>query len=174
MSAVVSCWWFVLRAHQRPTRYRMRRRKEFENSIRRQRQHMGTWIKYAKFEETQKEFHRARSVFERAIDVDYKYQPVWLKYAEMEMRHEFVNRARNVWDRATKLLPRVDQFWYKYSYMEEMVGNAEGARAVFERWMKWRPGPHAWTSFARVRTCCSSATRTPLLMILWLCGPMVQ
>ncbi len=88
---------------------------------------MGTWMKYANWEESQKvtdncldiffecclfkifaqilsalftttkEFERARSVYERAISVDYKYQPLWLAYAEMEMRNKFVNHARNVW-----------------------------------------------------------------------------
>lgn len=50
----------------------MRRRKEFEDAIRMQRQHVGNYIKYAMWEEQQQEFTRARSVFERAVDVDYR------------------------------------------------------------------------------------------------------
>lgn len=91
--------------------YRARKRKEYEDQIRMQRQHLGNWIKYAQWEESQSEFKRARSVFERALDIDYKDKNVWLKYAEMEMRHKFINHARNVWDRAVTLLPRIDQFW---------------------------------------------------------------
>jgi len=94
-------------------RFRSRRRKEFEDSIRRQRQHMGTWLKYAKFEEGQKEFHRARSVFERAIDVDYKYNPVWLKYAEVRMHAISCERAAVVhvcrWLAADGDAPQVHQ-----------------------------------------------------------------
>ncbi|CAK4071452.1 unnamed protein product [Aphanomyces euteiches] len=130
--------------------YRMSKRKTFETEIRRQRHHMGTWIKYAQWEETQHEFARARSVFERAIDVDYKNHSLWLKYAEMEMKHKFINHARNVWDRAVSLLPRVSQFWYKYAFMEEMVGNLDAARAIFERWMDWQPDDQAWYSYIKL------------------------
>lgn len=129
--------------------YRMEKRKEFEDSIRRQRFHLGTWMKYARWEAAQQEFDRARSVFERALDVTYKQESLWLKYAEMEMTNKFVNRARNVWDRAVTLLPRVDQFWYKYAYMEEMLENIEAARLVFERWMQWEPQESAWNSYIK-------------------------
>ncbi|CAM9158886.1 unnamed protein product [Heterosigma akashiwo] len=117
----------------------MRKRKEFEDSIRRQRQHLGTWHKYAKWEESQKEYERARSIYERALDVDFKSVSLWMKYIEMEMKNKMVNHARNIYDRAVQLLPRVDQFWYKYTYMEEMVGNPKAARTIFERWALWVP-----------------------------------
>jgi crooked neck len=129
--------------------YRMRRRKEFEDQIRMQRQHLGNYVKYAKWEEEQQEFERARSIFERAVDVDYRNQSLWLKYSEMEMRNKFVNSARNVYDRAVQLLPRVDQFWYKYTYMEEMLGNFKLCRQVFKRWMEWEPDENAFASFAK-------------------------
>ncbi|UIZ22335.1 hypothetical protein KXD40_005355 [Peronospora effusa] len=130
--------------------YRMGKRKAFEDELRRQRHHVGTWMKYAAWEESQEEFARARSIFERALDVDYKATTIWLKYAEMEMRHKFVNHARNVWDRAVTLLPRVAQFWYKYAFMEEMLGNLNGARRVFERWMEWQPNDQAWYSYIKL------------------------
>ncbi|CAM9890472.1 unnamed protein product, partial [Phaeothamnion confervicola] len=123
--------------------------KQFEDGIRRQRQHIGTWMKYAAWEESQKEIERSRSIYERALDVDFKSQSLWLRYAEMEMRNKFVNHARNIWDRAVTLLPRVDQFWYKYAYMEEMLGEADKARCVFERWMEWEPDDNAWTAFVK-------------------------
>uniref|UniRef100_A0AAV1UUF8 Pre-mRNA-splicing factor Syf1-like N-terminal HAT-repeats domain-containing protein n=1 Tax=Peronospora matthiolae TaxID=2874970 RepID=A0AAV1UUF8_9STRA len=130
--------------------YRMGKRKAFEDELRRQRHHVGTWMKYATWEESQHEFARARSVFERALDVDYKATTIWLKYAEMEMRHKCVNHARNVWDRAVTLLPRVPQLWYKYAFMEEMLGNVPGARRVFERWMAWQPDEQAWYSYIKL------------------------
>jgi crooked neck len=116
--------------------YRMRKRKEYEDEVRRNRMHIGTWIKYARFEEDQKEYKRCRSVYERALEIDYKDRNLWLKYAEMEMRNKFINHARNVWDRCCTLLPRIDQFWYKYAFMEELAGNIGSARQVFERWMQ--------------------------------------
>jgi len=130
------------------------RRKTFEDEIRRQREHIGTWVKYARFEEENKELERARSIYERALEVDHRGPLLWLKYAEFEMRNEFVNHARNVWDRAVSILPRVDQLWYKYTYMEEMVGDIPKARAVWERWMEWQPDDNAWLSFARFEGRC--------------------
>lgn len=108
------------------------------------------WVKYAQWEEQQKDFRRARSVWERALDTDHRNVSLWLKYVEMEMRHRFVNHARNVWDRAVSLLPRIDQLWYKYIHMEEMLGNVAGARQIFERWMKWEPDHHGWTAYIKV------------------------
>lgn len=130
--------------------YRLRKRKEFEDLLRRVgRWQPGVWVKYAQWEEGQKDFRRARSVWERALDNDYRSTTVWLKYAEMEMRHRFVNHARNVWDRAVSLLPRVDQLWYKYVHMEEMLGNVAGARQVFERWVKFEPDHQGWMAYIK-------------------------
>jgi crooked neck len=66
--------------------YKYRMRKDFEDGIRRQKHHMGTWLKYAEWEASIGEFLRARSVFERAIAVDFEHITLWLKYADMEMR----------------------------------------------------------------------------------------
>eukprot|EP00965_Chrysotila_dentata_P216027 6189128-Pleurochrysis_carterae.AAC.2 len=109
--------------------YRLRERKHFEDRLRMNRNAIGAWLKYAAFEEAQRDFERARSVYERALDVDHRNSTIWLKYAEMEMRNRHINAARNVWDRAVTLMPRVDQFWFKYIYMEEMLGNISGAAA---------------------------------------------
>lgn len=131
--------------------YRLSKRKEFEDDVRRVgRWNPTVWVKYAQWEEQQKDFRRARSVWERALDSDHRNVSLWLKYAEMEMRHRFVNHARNVWDRAVGLLPRVDQLWYKYVHMEEMLGNVAGARQVFERWMAWEPDHHGWAAYIKM------------------------
>eukprot|EP00850_Spirogloea_muscicola_P009940 SM000057S18370 [mRNA] locus=s57:260193:264737:+ [translate_table: standard] len=129
--------------------YRLRRRKEFEDLIRRVRWNISVWTKYAAWEESQRDFARARSIWERALEVDYRNTTLWLKYAEMEMKHRFVNHARNVWDRAVSLLPRIDQLWYKYIHMEEMLGYIAGARQIFERWMAWEPDHHGWAAFIK-------------------------
>ncbi|KAH6926402.1 hypothetical protein HPB50_018109 [Hyalomma asiaticum] len=127
--------------------YQLRKRKSFEDDIRKNRTVISNWIKYAQWEESQKEIQRARSVYERALDVDHRNITLWLKYAEMEMKNRQVNHARNIWDRAVSILPRVKQLWYKYTYMEEMLGNIAGTRQVFERWMEWEPHEQAWQTY---------------------------
>ncbi|KAF6134470.1 hypothetical protein GIB67_034884 [Kingdonia uniflora] len=129
--------------------YRLRKRKEFEDKIRRVRWNISVWVKYAQWEESQKDFARARSIWERALEVDYRSHTLWLKYAEVEMKNKFINHARNVWDRAVTLLPRIDQLWYKYIHMEEMLGNVAGARQIFERWMGWMPDQQGWLSYIK-------------------------
>ena len=123
------------------------KRQGFEESIRKDRTAIGTWIKYAHWEESQGEMERARSVFERGLDIDHRNHALWIKYAEMEMKHKNANRARNVFDRAVAILPRVDTFWYKYAYMEEVLDNVPGARNVFERWMEWDPSEEGWMAY---------------------------
>lgn len=127
--------------------YQLRRRKQFEDNIRKNRMVISNWMKYAQWEESQKDIQRARSIWERALDVDHRNITIWLKYTEMEMRSRQVNHARNLWDRAVTILPRVNQFWYKYTYMEETLENVPGARAVFERWMEWQPEEQAWQTY---------------------------
>ena len=129
--------------------YQQSKRKDFEDQIRRQRQHIGTWTRYGMWEASLKEFERARSVFERGLDVDYRNPVIWLRYAEMEMKNKFINHARNIWDRAISYLPRMDVFWYKYTYMEELIGAIEATRQIFERWMKWEPDDNAWGSYIK-------------------------
>ncbi|PKY42930.1 TPR-like protein [Rhizophagus irregularis] len=130
--------------------YRLRKRKEFEDAIRRNRLNIGSWLKYATWEESQKELNRARSIYERALDVDSRNVTLFIKYTEMEMKNRNINHARNLFDRAVTLLPRVDQFWYKYTYMEEMLGNVAGARQIFERWMQWEPDESAWKTYIKM------------------------
>lgn len=140
------------------------RRKHFEDNIRYRRDDIGNWVKYARFEEDNKEFERARSVFERALEVEHRSAELWIRYAEFEMRNEFINHARNIFDRAVQILPRIDQLWYKYCYMEEMVGDMPKCRAVWERWMKWMPDDNAWTSYARFETRCQQYDRAEQVM----------
>ncbi|XP_022652695.1 crooked neck-like protein 1 [Varroa jacobsoni] len=129
--------------------YRLKKRKGFEDNIRKNRGVISNWLKYAAWEESQKEIQRARSVYERALDVDSRNVTVWLKYAEMEMKNKQVQHARNIWDRAVSILPRVNQFWYKYTFMEETLGNVPGCRQIFQRWMEWQPDEQAWLTYIK-------------------------
>ena len=148
--------------------YRLKERKHFEDRLRMSRNAMGTWLKYAAFEEAQRDFDRARSVYERAVDVDHRNTTLWLKYAEMEMRNRHINAARNVWDRAVTLMPRVDQFWFKYIYMEEMLGNITGARGIFDRWVEWEPDDHAWSSYVRLELRANHPERARTVFERWV------
>ncbi|KAJ3143178.1 Crooked neck-like protein 1 [Physocladia obscura] len=130
--------------------YRQKKRKGFEDAIRKNRNHVGTWLKYAQWEESQGELERSRSVFERSLDIEHRNHTLWIKYAELEMKHKNVNMARNIFDRAVAILPRVDVFWYKYAYMEEVIDNVAGARQVFERWMSWEPSEDAWNAYIKL------------------------
>lgn len=129
--------------------WRLQQRRKFEDTIRRNRENVGSYINYAVFEEKQQQFDRARSVYERAIDADATNVSLWVRYAEMEMRNKFVNHARNVWERAVALLPRVDAMWMKYTHMEEVLGNVDNARQIFERWMEWMPEAAAWKAYVK-------------------------
>mmetsp|Transcript_49827 Transcript_49827/g.115697 ORF Transcript_49827/g.115697 Transcript_49827/m.115697 type:complete len:679 (-) Transcript_49827:63-2099(-) len=155
--------------------YRVRKRKEFEDIIRRQRQNIGAWTKYAQWEASQQEFRRARSIFERALHVEYQNISIWLKYLEMEMKNKFVNHARNLFDRVTQLLPRVDQFWYKYAYMEELLANYAGARTIYERWMEWEPEDSAWLQYVKFEERCNEIDKGRRIMERYVsCRPTQQ
>ena len=127
-----------------------RKRKEYEDYVRRNRLNMNNWMRYAAWELEQKEFRRARSIFERALDVDSTSVILWIRYTEAEMKTRNINHARNLFDRAVTILPRVDKLWYKYVYMEETLGNVAGTRQVFERWMSWEPDEAAWSAYIKL------------------------
>ncbi|KAL0440957.1 UNVERIFIED_CONTAM: Pre-splicing factor CLF1 [Sesamum radiatum] len=124
--------------------YRLRKRKEFEDLIRRVRWNKSVWVKYAKWEESQKDYARARSVWERALEVDYRDHTLWLKYADFEMKNKFVNHARNVWDRATQLLPEwiscdklgddeeAEELFVAFAEFEEKCKETERARCIYK------------------------------------------
>ncbi|KAF9366419.1 NineTeen Complex (NTC) component [Mortierella sp. NVP85] len=135
--------------HDELMEYRGRKRKEFEDRIQRSRLHIGEWLKYAAWEESQDELARARSVFERALQVDSRNTTLYLKYVEMEMKHKNIALARNLFDRIVSILPRRDQFWLKYTYMEEMLEEVARARQIFERWMQWEPEEEAWMAYVK-------------------------
>ena len=127
-----------------------RKRKEFEDFVRRNRMNMNNWMRYAQWELEQKEYRRARSVFERGLDVDSTSVVLWIRYIEAEMKTRNINHARNLLDRAVTILPRIDKPWYKYVYMEETLGNVPGTRQVFERWMSWEPDETAWMAYIKM------------------------
>lgn len=127
-----------------------RKRKEFEDYVRRNRVSLSNWTRYAQWELEQKEFARARSVFERALDVHPNSVQLWVQYIEAEMKSRNINHARNLLDRAVTRQPRVDKLWYKYVYMEEMLGNIPGTRQVFDRWMSWQPDEAAWSAYIKL------------------------
>ncbi|KAH6685226.1 pre-mRNA-splicing factor CLF1 [Plectosphaerella plurivora] len=127
-----------------------RKRREFEEYVRRNRVNLNNWTRYAEWEIQNKELARARSIFERALDVHPNSVVLWTRYVEAEMKTRNINHARNLLDRAVTRLPRVDKMWYKYVYMEEMLGNVPGTRQVFDRWMQWQPDEAAWSAYIKL------------------------
>lgn len=128
--------------------YKLMKRKEFEDNIRKNRQNISHWLKYADWEEKISEMDRARSIYERALDITgSRTITIWLKYLEMEMKHAQLKHARTLFDRATHILPRANQIWYKYVFFEEALGNLNNCRQVFERWMKFLPKEQEWQTY---------------------------
>ncbi|KAL0579010.1 NineTeen Complex (NTC) component [Marasmius crinis-equi] len=148
--------------------YRGRKRKEFEERIRRTRGSIKEWLQYASWEASQNEFARSRSVYERALDVDPRSVQLWLSYTEMELKSRNVQHARNLFDRAVTLLPRVDQLWYKYVYLEELLQNVPGARQVFERWMQWEPDDKAWQAYIKMEERYGELDRASAVYERWV------
>ncbi|KAL2019235.1 hypothetical protein VTK56DRAFT_9962 [Thermocarpiscus australiensis] len=130
--------------------YQGRKRREFEDYIRRNRLRLHNWFQYAQWELEQKDFARARSVFERALDVHPNNTQLWIRYIEAEIKNRNINHARNLLDRAVTRLPRVSKLWYKYLYVMEMLGDIPGTRQVFDRWMKWEPDEDAWNAYIKL------------------------
>jgi crooked neck len=124
-----------------------RKRKEYEDALRRNRLNIGQWMRYATWELEQREFERARSVFERALDVESSNVSLWIRYIQAELKERNISHARNLLDRAVTLLPRVDKLWFTYVSVEETLSNVDGTRLVFERWLKWQPTTNAWLSY---------------------------
>ncbi|KAI0037027.1 pre-mRNA-splicing factor CLF1 [Vararia minispora EC-137] len=148
--------------------YRGRKRKEFEERIRRNRGSIKEWLQYANWEASQNEFARSRSVYERALDVDPRSVQLWLNYTETELKSRNVQHARNLFDRAVTLLPRVDQLWYKYVYLEELLQNVAGARQVFERWMAWEPDDKAWQAYIKMEMRYDELDRASSIYERWV------
>ncbi|TFK98675.1 pre-mRNA-splicing factor CLF1 [Pterulicium gracile] len=148
--------------------YRGRKRKEFEERIRRTRGSIKEWLQYANWEAGQNEFARARSVYERALDVDPRSIQLWLSYTETELKSRNVQHARNLFDRAVTLLPRVDQLWYKYVLLEQLLQNIPGARQVFERWMAWEPDDKAWQAYIKMEEQYQEPDRASAIYERWV------
>jgi crooked neck len=124
--------------------FQARKRKGFEDYVRRNRVNINNFLRYAQWELEQKEYRRARSVFERALDVHPANVTVWLRYVDAELKSRNIMHARNLLDRAVTVLPRIDKLWFKYVQVEETLGNISGSRAVFDRYVESaQPPPHS-------------------------------
>ncbi|KAL7067464.1 hypothetical protein ACR3K2_21050 [Cryptosporidium serpentis] len=134
--------------------YRIKRRKEFEDAIRRKKWQIGIYLNYAKWEIIQEDYDRARSIFERALQIDYENTIIWRRYIHMEIVVGNINGARNLFERVTKLLPRQDEFWYRYCQMEEILCNYINTRYIYGKWIKWKPDDKAYLSYIKFEERC--------------------
>lgn len=128
--------------------YQLRKRKEFEQQLNKNRLNYRQWIRYAKWElDYNRDFRRARSIFERALTVNVEYIPFWTQYVQFELSQKNINHARNILDRGTTTLPRVPKLWFMYVQTEETLKNYEMTRVVFERWLTWNPDIATWDAY---------------------------
>ena len=91
--------------------YRLQKRKEFEDLIRRVYWNESVWVKYARWEESQKDFARARSVWERALDHNYRSPRCGSECGDGD-DNTGCQPARKRVGHGGDPPPRVDQFWY--------------------------------------------------------------
>lgn len=134
--------------------YKVNKRKEFEDAIRKRRYQLSAYVKYALWEINQKDITRARSIFERALNVDYTNRNIWLKYIEVELTNKNINSARNLFDRVIALLPLENIFWKKYAHLEEILNNFVNTRIIYERWIKWNIDETAYLCYINFEERC--------------------
>ncbi|KAJ1613704.1 HAT repeat-containing protein [Cryptosporidium canis] len=134
--------------------YRIRKRKEFEDSIRRKRWKISLYLSYARWESLQNHIANSRSILERAIIVNYENQRVWREYIKLEITNGNMNNARNLFERVTHLLPRVEEFWIKYLQMELILKNYINVRHIYKNWIAWKPNPNVYIQFSKFEEEC--------------------
>ncbi|KAH8739256.1 hypothetical protein FG386_000013 [Cryptosporidium ryanae] len=134
--------------------YRIRRRKEFEDIIRKKRWKISLYLSYAKWEALQNNLNNSRSIFERALNINYEHNRIWREYINMEIINGNINNARNLYERVTKLLPMVDEFWIKYVQMEQILKNYINVRHIFNSWIKWKPDKNIYLKYCKFEEEC--------------------
>ncbi|CAG8446743.1 16484_t:CDS:10 [Acaulospora colombiana] len=158
--------------------YRLRKRKEFEDSIRRNRLNIGSWLKYAAWEESQKELNRykytymeemlgnvagSRQIFERWMQWEPD-ESAWNAYIKMERRYNETDRARAIYERFVSVHPEPKN-WLKWVKFEEEQHNLEKCREIYSRAIEALGEDHIeqkiFISFAKFETklkevCCQA------------------
>ncbi|KAF7456465.1 putative crooked neck family 1 protein isoform 2 [Cryptosporidium felis] len=144
--------------------YRIRKRKEFEDSIRRKRWKMGIYISYAKWESLQNNFDNSRSILERALIINYENCRIWREYIKLEIINGNINNARNLFERVTKLLPRIDEFWTKYTQMEFVLKNYLNVRHIYKNWINTKPSSKVYIQFSKFEEECGEIENARTIM----------
>ncbi|SBT75408.1 pre-mRNA-splicing factor CLF1, putative [Plasmodium ovale] len=139
--------------------YKLTKRKEFEDKIRKRRYLISTYIKYGLWEIKQNDIKRCRSIFERALNIDYTNKNLWLKYIEIELTQKNINSARNLLERVVLLLPLENIFWKKYAHLEEILNNFVNARNIYERWIKWKIDETSFLCYINFEERCNEINR---------------
>ncbi|KAH7648380.1 hypothetical protein FG379_000304 [Cryptosporidium bovis] len=134
--------------------YVIRRRKEFEDIIRKKRWKISLYLSYAKWEALQHNFNNSRSIFERALNINYEHTRIWREYINMEIINGNINNARNLYERVIRLLPMVDEFWIKYVQMEQILKNYINVRHIFNNWIKWKPCKNIYFQYCKFEEEC--------------------
>ncbi|ODV59862.1 Clf1p [Ascoidea rubescens DSM 1968] len=125
-----------------------RKRKEYEEALRRNYQNINQWLRYAEFEIQQNQFERARSIFERALVYNQKNQvKIWIRYINFELKFKNINHARNLMDRSVYILPMEDKLWFNYLKIEENLKEISNCIKIFEKWLTYNPSYYAWDAY---------------------------
>ncbi|PNX57893.1 crooked neck 1-like protein, partial [Trifolium pratense] len=88
--------------------YRLRKRKQFEDLIRRDRRNISVWVKYAEYAEFEMKnnfIDHASSVWECAVTLLPQVDKLWFKYVHMEEMDGNVTRTRGVFERWMEWMP---------------------------------------------------------------------
>merc|ERR1711971_982315 len=128
--------------------YRMRKRKEHEDALRKNRTNMTTWMKYAKWEENQDQVNHARNLWDRAVTIQPRANQLWLKYTYMEEMLENIPACRAIFERWMEWQPE-DQYWLTYVNFEMRYKEIDRAREIFERFVYVHPEIKNWLKYAK-------------------------
>ncbi|KAF9054927.1 hypothetical protein BDP27DRAFT_1345134 [Rhodocollybia butyracea] len=120
--------------------YRGRKRKEFEERIRRTRGSIISYgFSYTEMELKNRNVQHARNLFDRAVTLLPRVDQLWYKYVYLEELLQNVPGARQPDDKA----------WQAYIKMEERYGELDRASAIYERWIAVRPEPRVWVKWGK-------------------------
>ncbi|KAH0929475.1 hypothetical protein HID58_015202, partial [Brassica napus] len=116
--------------------YRLRRRKEFEDKIRRARWNIQVWMKYA------------QNVWDRAVTLLPRVDQLWYKYIHMEEILGNIAGARQIFERWMQWSPD-QQGWLSFIKFELRYNEIERARSIYERFVLCHPKVSAYIRFAK-------------------------
>ncbi|EEC15008.1 crooked neck protein, putative [Ixodes scapularis] len=118
--------------------YQIRKRKGFEDNIRKNRSVISNWIKYAQWEESQKEIQRGMVESEASGDTLVMVHPDvkhWIKYARFEEQNGYISNARRVYERAVEFFGEEymdEKLFVAFAKFEENQREHDRVRVIYK------------------------------------------